>query len=237
MLGPLRPCLLCVPVLCVLGLCAFVLGVWCACVAFVYIVRPSPVNVVDIMGVRRPVLCAGAVHDCVVRACASHDRVACTCCACACSACLRCARLRFPCSRCVQLLCVPLLCVSALCARAGRVVCLCSACLHRATLADTTPLADPGDLTCPLPFPHSQSHRIAFVMHCSPLFAPFLACVVRPNRYAIYASGWTVFGIWPDTEHGPPGCIYGVPVRSRIINRQFLLFAPFLACVVSCPLL
>jgi len=43
-------------------------------------VRPSPVNVVDITGVSRPVLCAGAVHDCVMRACASHDRVACTCC-------------------------------------------------------------------------------------------------------------------------------------------------------------
>ena len=41
----------------------------------------------------------------------------------------------------------------------------------------------------------------------------------RLNRYAIYASGWTVFGIWPDTEHGPPGCFYGIPVRSLIINR------------------
>ena len=39
------PCLLHVPVLCVLGLCAFVLVVWCACIAFVYLVRPSPVNV------------------------------------------------------------------------------------------------------------------------------------------------------------------------------------------------
>ena len=28
-------------------MCSFVLGVWCACVAFVYIVRPSTVNVVD----------------------------------------------------------------------------------------------------------------------------------------------------------------------------------------------
>ena len=46
------PCLLHVPVLCVLGLCAFVLVVWCACIAFVYIVRPSPVNVVDITAVR-----------------------------------------------------------------------------------------------------------------------------------------------------------------------------------------
>ena len=69
--------------------------------------------------------------------------------------------------------------------RAGRVVCLCSACLHRATLADTTPLVDPGDLTCPLPFTHSQSHSIALVMHCSSLFAPFLACVV-PSFYSIF---------------------------------------------------
>ena len=36
----------------VLGLCAFVLGVWCACIAFVYIVRTSPVNVVNITAVR-----------------------------------------------------------------------------------------------------------------------------------------------------------------------------------------
>ena len=41
----------------------------------------------------------------------------------------------------------------------------------------------------------------------------------RPNRYAIKASGWTVIDIWPDTEHGPPGCIYGIPVKSLIINR------------------
>jgi len=66
-------------------------------------------------GVHRAVLCAGAVHACVVvlvspmlalrapavhalgvhacgmRACTSHARVACTCCACPCCACLRCA--------------------------------------------------------------------------------------------------------------------------------------------------
>ena len=64
--------------------------------------------------------------------------------------------------------------------RAGRVVCLCSARLHCVALVDTTSLADPADVTCPLPFPHSQSHRIALVMHCSPLFALFLACVVPP---------------------------------------------------------
>jgi hypothetical protein len=33
----------------------------------------------------------GAVHACVMRACASHARVACTCCACPCCACPRCA--------------------------------------------------------------------------------------------------------------------------------------------------
>ena len=70
-------------------------------------------NVADIAGVHRPVLCTGPVH---VRACASHARVACTCCACPCCTCLRCARLRSPCSRCVHLLCVPALCVPALCA-------------------------------------------------------------------------------------------------------------------------
>jgi hypothetical protein len=44
---------------------------------------------------------------------------------------------------------------------------------------------DPGDLPCPLPFPHSQSHMPALVMHCSSLFAPFLACVV-PSLYPIF---------------------------------------------------
>ena len=79
------------------------------------IVRHPLVNVVDIAGVHRPVLCAGAVHAgvvvlvspmlalrvpavhalavhaCGMRACASHARVACTCCACPCCACLCCA--------------------------------------------------------------------------------------------------------------------------------------------------
>ena len=53
------PCLLRVLVLCVLGLCSFVLDVWCACVAFVYIVRPSHANVVDITGF--------VVHMCMVK--------------------------------------------------------------------------------------------------------------------------------------------------------------------------
>ena len=63
------PCLLHVPVLCVLGLCAFVLVVWCACIAFVYLVRPSPVNVtvLCVLG-----LCARPC--CVCSGCArSHD--------------------------------------------------------------------------------------------------------------------------------------------------------------------
>ena len=109
------PCLLRVPMRCVLELCTLVLGVWCTCAAFAQIVRHPLVNVVDIAGVHRPVLCAGAVHACVVvlvspmlalrvpavhalavhacgmRACASHARVACTCCACPCCACLCCA--------------------------------------------------------------------------------------------------------------------------------------------------
>ena len=132
---------------CVLELCAFVLGVWCTCAAFAQIVRHPLVNVVDIAGVRRPVLCAGAVHACVVAlaspmlalrapvmyALAVHAFVI--------------ARLHFPCSRCVHLLCVPLLCVPALCAFVWCVVCLCSARLHRVALvdvADTTSLEDPA---------------------------------------------------------------------------------------------
>ena len=107
------PCLL--RVRCVLEPCTLVLGVWCTCAAFAQIVRHPLVNVVDIAGVHRPVLCAGAVHACVVvlvspmlplrvpavhalavhacvmRACTSHARVVCTCCACPCCACLRCA--------------------------------------------------------------------------------------------------------------------------------------------------
>jgi len=49
----------------VLGLCAFVLVVWCACIAFVYIVRPSPVNVVNITAVRG-VLVRFVVSVCVL---------------------------------------------------------------------------------------------------------------------------------------------------------------------------
>ena len=45
----------------------------------------------------------------------------------------------------------------------------------------------------------------------------------RPNRYAIKAPGWTVIDIWPDIEHGPPGCFYGIPVRSFIIIRSFII--------------
>ena len=95
-----------------------VLGLWCACAAFVQIVRVSLVNVADTARVRRvrldpagfahhrrrhpisrpPPPCIqmilGAVHACVLCACASHARDACTCCVCACSACFRFARLR-----------------------------------------------------------------------------------------------------------------------------------------------
>ena len=161
----LSPCRLRVPMRCVLELCAFVLGVWCTCAAFSQIVRHPLVNVVDIAWVRRPVLCSGAAHVCVVAlaspmlalrapvmyALAVHAFVI--------------ARLRFPCSRCVHLLCVPLLCVPALCAFVWCVVCLCRARLHRAALvdvADTTFLEDPGDLTCPSDDQtHAVTHRIA----------------------------------------------------------------------------
>ena len=118
------PCLLRVPMRCVLELCTLVLGVWCTCAAFAQIVRRPLVNVVDIAGVHRAVLCAGAVHACVVvlvspmlavrapavhalgvhacgmRACTSHARVACTCCSCPCCACPRCA---LSCGACVVL--------------------------------------------------------------------------------------------------------------------------------------
>ena len=109
------PCLLRVPMRCVLELCILVLGVWCTCAAFAQIVRHPLGIIVDISGVHRPVLCAGAVHACVVvlvspmlplrvpavhalavhacvmRACTSHARVVCTCCACPCCACQSCA--------------------------------------------------------------------------------------------------------------------------------------------------
>ena len=127
------PCLLRVPMRCVLELCTLVLGVWCTCAALAQIVRHPLVNVVDIAGVHRPVLCAGAVHACVVvlvfpmlalrvpavhalavhacgmRACASHARVACTCCSCP------------------ALLCVPLLCIRVLRAFVLGVWCTCAA--------------------------------------------------------------------------------------------------------------
>ena len=48
--------LLCVPLLCIRVLRPFVLAVWCTCAAFSQIVRHPLVNVVDIAGVRRPVL-------------------------------------------------------------------------------------------------------------------------------------------------------------------------------------
>jgi len=107
---------------CVPELCACVLGVWCSEFAWM----PSLVNVVDIAGVRRPVLCSGAVHAC--------------------------ARLRSPCSRCVHLLRVPALCVPALCAFVLVVWCACSArTMERARRCHrhTTSLVD---LTCPYPF-------------------------------------------------------------------------------------
>jgi len=147
------------------------------------IVRHPLVNVVDIAGVRRPVLYAGAVHACVVAlatpmlalrapamyALAVHAFVF--------------ARLRFPCSRCVLLLCVPLLCVPAHCAFVWCVVCLCSARLHRAALVDvtdTTPFVDPGDLT-PFRRPdtclsHPQSHRIALACPHAECYCTCLSC-------------------------------------------------------------
>ena len=118
------------------------------------------------------------------RVCVPHARVACTCCACACSAYLRYARLRFPCSRCVHLLCLPLLCVPALCAFVRCVVCLCSAHLHY--IVWSSPTLHPRRpwrlaMTFTLsPFSVTYACSCHVIMHCSSLFAPFLACVVPP---------------------------------------------------------
>ena len=72
------PCLLRVPMRCVLELCILVLGVWCTCAAFAQIVRHSLVIIADISGVPRPVLCAGAVHA-VLELCPLVLGVWCTC--------------------------------------------------------------------------------------------------------------------------------------------------------------
>jgi len=50
-----------VPLLCIRVLRVFVLVVWCTCAAFSQIVWHPLVNVVDIAGVLRPVLCAGVL--------------------------------------------------------------------------------------------------------------------------------------------------------------------------------
>ena len=94
------------------------------------------------------------------------------CCACACSACLRCAHL--PCCS----------CPCCACPRCALSCWSCGVLVQRSSTScgarrHCIPV-DPGDLPCPLPFPHSQSHMPALVMHCSSLFAPFLACVVPP---------------------------------------------------------
>jgi hypothetical protein len=156
-------CLLRVPMRCVLELCALVLGVWCTCAAFAQIVRRPLVNVVDIAGVHRAVLCAGAA--CLrCRTCVPHARVACTCCACDWCARLRYARLHFPCSRCVYLLCLPSLCVPALCALVRCVVCLCSAHIHRVELADP---ASPSTLaTCHELYPFPILSHICLLLSC-----------------------------------------------------------------------
>ena len=135
-------------------------------------------------------LCAGAMHARVVRACDPS----CSCCMCL---------LRVP------LLCVPgavrALAVRSRAARlrAGRVVCLCSVRLDRATrdmshraalvdVADTKPLVDPGDLTCPSgdrthALTHSQSHRIALAC---PHVLLYLLVSSQNINYVLLVSGW-----------------------------------------------
>jgi len=115
--------------------------------------------------------------------------------------CLRCARLRFPCSRFFHLLCVTLLCVPALCAFVRRVVCLCSARLHRTALvdvADTSPLVDSGDLTCPSgdrthALTHSQSQCIALACphaacYCTCLSYRHVVCLCNVLLYLLVLS-------------------------------------------------
>ena len=181
------PCLLRVPMRCVLELCTLVLGVWCTCAAFAQIVRHPLVIIVDIAGVHRPVLCAGAVHACVVvlvspmlalrvpavhtlavhacvmRACTSHARVACTCCACPCCACLRCA---LSCG----------------------VWCACAALIYIVWSSPTLHPRRPWRLAMTFtlsPFSVTYACSCHVIMHCSSLFAPFLAYVV-PSFYPIF---------------------------------------------------
>jgi hypothetical protein len=101
--------------------------------AFVYIVRTSLVKVVDIVGLRRPVLCAGAVHACVValaspmlalRVPPVHALSVHACVVRALA--LPMLALRAPAVRALAVR------ARAVRLRAGRVVCLCSARLHRA---------------------------------------------------------------------------------------------------------
>ena len=176
------PCLL--RVRCVLEPCTLVLGVWCTCAAFAQIVRHPLVNVVDIAGVHRPVLCAGAVHAgvvvlvspmlalrvpavhalavhaCGMRACASHARVACTCCACPCCACL-------------------------CCALSCGVWCACAALIYIVWSSPTLHPRRPWRLAMTFTL---SPFSVTYACSCHALFlplCPFLACVV-PSFYSIF---------------------------------------------------
>ena len=41
----------------------------------------------------------------------------------------------------------------------------------------------------------------------------------RSPQSRVWGLGFSGWLFWPDSDHGPPGCIYGIPVRSFIINR------------------
>ena len=184
---------------CVLELCTLVLGGWCTCATFAQIVRHPLVNVVDIAGVHRPVLCAGAVHACVVvlvspmlalrvpavhalavhacvmRACASHARVACTCCSCPCCACPRCARSCGACGVLVQRSPTP-----------------CGARRHRRQHTPDQPLVGPSDdrpdtyspCLCSFLDPLQRTDPLDFDKHC--LRGSIL--VTSPRRKNIWLS-------------------------------------------------
>ena len=98
-----------------------------------------------------------------MRACTSHARVVCTCCACPCCACQSCA---FSCG----------------------VWCACAALVYIVWSPPTLHPRRPRRLAMPFtlsPFSVTYACSCHVIMHCSSLFAPFLACVV-PSFYLIF---------------------------------------------------
>ena len=167
------------------------------------------------------------------RACVSHARVACTCCACACCACLRYARLRSPCSRCVHLLCLPLQCVPALCASCG-VWCACAALIYIVWSSPTLHPRRPRRLAMPFTL---SPFSVTYACSCHALFLPL--CPISCLCCSFFLSHILLRALFPAC-----GCASERWHRSRCpqLNIPATLFpthsfVPFLACVVSCPVL